>query len=175
MSSLYHIGRWSSRTEILIQKVDHCGIAFLAAGGFLPIAILLLPYPYGNLLFILTVSVALWASWNITNNRPSIIRLVLCAATIVPFLPLCYQYMNYIEFSCAMLCILFRGIGLVIFVRQTPNPFPKIFGYHEIFHIFDIIAAFCVYTCHWSIIRRMCNPYEHETVLADILKFLHAN
>ena len=35
VSAMYHIGRcWSARTEILLQKLDHAGIAVFAAGKF---------------------------------------------------------------------------------------------------------------------------------------------
>lgn len=32
-------------------------------------------------------------------------------------------------------------IGLLVFVKQFPNPIPSIFGYHEIFHVFVVIAG----------------------------------
>ena len=41
-SGLYHIFEWSPATEILLQKIDHCGIAMLSVGTILPDALLLL-------------------------------------------------------------------------------------------------------------------------------------
>ena len=46
-------------------------------------------------------------------------------------------------------------IGLAIFTLEWPNPFPDVFGYHELFHCFVVIAGCCVYFCNWSIVRRI--------------------
>ena len=32
-------------------------------------------------------------------------------------------------------------IGAVIYALGRPNPWPKVFGFHEIFHVFVILAA----------------------------------
>ena len=37
--------------------------------------------------------------------------------------------------------IVMQIIGLIVFVKQCPNPMPSIFGYHEIFHLFVVIAG----------------------------------
>ncbi len=168
-SSLYHVGRWSLKVEILLQKLDHCGIAIFGCGTFLPAAFLLLTLIPGMLLTIIASSTAAYACYHIMNSRPSILRLVLVASSVLPFLPLCYDLMNVIEFTCAMLGILFRILGMYFFIHKHPNLFPGVFGYHEIFHFFDTAASACVYILNWSIIRRTCNPFlEHQTVLVYV-------
>jgi hemolysin III len=32
-------------------------------------------------------------------------------------------------------------LGAVVYARQRPNPWPRVFGYHEIFHALVIAAA----------------------------------
>ncbi len=32
-------------------------------------------------------------------------------------------------------------LGAVIYALQRPNPFPRVFGYHEVFHLCVIAAA----------------------------------
>jgi hemolysin III len=32
-------------------------------------------------------------------------------------------------------------VGAVIFAVERPNPFPRVFGYHEVFHLLVIAAA----------------------------------
>jgi len=45
VSGLYHTLVWSPKVEILLQKLDHVGIALLTCGTFLPMQLLLLaPY-----------------------------------------------------------------------------------------------------------------------------------
>jgi hemolysin III len=40
-------------------------------------------------------------------------------------------------------------IGAVIYARKKPDPFPKVFGYHEIFHLFVIAGSIAFATCIW--------------------------
>lgn len=32
-------------------------------------------------------------------------------------------------------------IGALVYARKRPDPSPKIFGYHEIFHAFTVVAS----------------------------------
>ena len=34
-------------------------------------------------------------------------------------------------------------VGAVVYARRRPDPFPRIFGYHEVFHLLVIAAAAC--------------------------------
>ena len=40
---------------------------------------------------------------------------------------------------------LFYTVGAVIYARRRPNPYPSVFGYHELFHVLTIAAAACEY------------------------------
>ncbi|RYZ77063.1 MAG: hemolysin III, partial [Proteobacteria bacterium] len=42
-------------------------------------------------------------------------------------------------------------VGAVIYALKRPNPWPKAFGYHEIFHIFVAAAA----ACHFILIKQL--------------------
>lgn len=46
------------------------------------------------------------------------------------------------------------GIGTIIFSFQYPDPFPNSFGYHEIFHVFVVLASIFAYCVNLSIIER---------------------
>jgi hemolysin III len=35
--------------------------------------------------------------------------------------------------------------GAVIYARRRPNPYPRVFGYHELFHVLTVAAAACEY------------------------------
>jgi hemolysin III len=37
-------------------------------------------------------------------------------------------------------------IGAVVYALKRPNPFPKHFGFHEIFHALTVLA----FGCHWT-------------------------
>ena len=49
--------------------------------------------------------------------------------------------------------ILFGGIaytvGGVVYGLRRPNPLPEVFGFHEVFHAFTLVAALCHYVAIW--------------------------
>ena len=47
---------------------------------------------------------------------------------------------------------LFYSVGSVIYVKRYPNPWPITFGYHELFHVFVIIAAVFHYAAIWRLV-----------------------
>ena len=40
------------------------------------------------------------------------------------------------------------SIGAVVYAMRRPDPFPRVFGYHEIFHVFVIAGTLL----HFSVI-----------------------
>jgi hemolysin III len=168
-SSLLHIGKWSVRQEIFIQKMDHCGIAVLSCGTMLPVSCLLLDQKIGLLFTCISVSSCAWTCYNIWQLRPSAFRQFVTAAALLPFIPFCWYRMNSIEFRSMICCCILQFFGMQVFTRGWPNPWPMVFGYHEVFHVFVIVSGMCVYLCNWSVIRRTCNPYAHRTEIIDII------
>jgi hemolysin III len=39
--------------------------------------------------------------------------------------------------------------GAIIYARKKPDPLPKVFGYHEIFHLFVIAGSVAFTACIW--------------------------
>ena len=37
----------------------------------------------------------------------------------------------------------FYTLGGIVYARRRPDPFPTVFGYHEVFHAFVCAAATC--------------------------------
>lgn len=158
VSGLFHTFTWSKSTEILLQKLDHCGIALLSCGTFVPVSVLLLEQPWGFLLTFLTASTCAWACYNIFAGSPSVFRQAIVPACFFPFLPLAYMRMTSLEYFCCISTIVCQILGISVFVNHRPDPLPNWFGYHEIFHLFVTTAGVLVYICNWSIIHRMSNP-----------------
>ena len=180
MSALYHVGRWSIQTEILLQKLDHCGIAILSVGTFIPTSLLLLS-PIVSVSFLITlILLCIWTCYNIFQLKPSVLRQVSIPLSSIPFLiiqTLIYNndYGNgytRLEWIGFFTVTFFKVSSLIVFVNGWPNPFPKIFGYHEIFHILVVFAGITIYLVNWSIIRRISNPYHHDT---EIIKAIMKN
>ena len=37
-------------------------------------------------------------------------------------------------------------LGAIVYARERPDPVPHVFGYHEVFHGFVVVAVVCQYS-----------------------------
>lgn len=145
VSAMYHRGRWQPQTKALMQKFDRSAIFLAIAGGYTPIAAVCL---HG------WVRVAVLA----TAWAGALAGIVL---HWVPRVPKALRGASYIVVSWAAVAVfpqLARGLGTVGFAlllaggacytigaislaTRWPNPWPRVFGFHEVFHAFTIVAA----------------------------------
>jgi len=169
VSALYHLGRWSPRVEIFLQKLDHCGIAILSLGTFIPVTLLLFPQAASVLLITILLITCGLTCWHIIiNNNPSVLRQVLVPASSLLFLPVFYVTLSCLEFTLYFVVVALQVAGVLVFVKRRPDPVPTVFGYHEVFHSLVVAAGLAVYVCNWSIIRRVCQPFAHEQNVLSI-------
>lgn len=96
-SALYHVGKWSPRVEIMLQKYDHCGIAVLSVGTFVPCCLLLFPPGYALLLLAQLCAVCLWTCWHIWQGSSSVLRQVAVPASSLLYLPVFFEVLTPLE------------------------------------------------------------------------------
>jgi hemolysin III len=36
-------------------------------------------------------------------------------------------------------------VGAIVYMRRRPDPVPRVFGYHELFHVLTLAATACLY------------------------------
>jgi hemolysin III len=46
------------------------------------------------------------------------------------------------------------SVGGLVYGAQRPNPWPGIFGFHEVFHACTLVAAVCHYVAIWLVVFR---------------------
>lgn len=168
-SATYHIGKWAPKVEILLQKLDHAGIAIMSVGTFCPCAMLLFSPIEGGLFLILLIAACGWTIDGVIKNNPSLVRQVCVPSISFLFIYQIISRFTTLELCCYFMTIFLKVMGVVVFVNRRPDPFPSIFGYHEIFHVFVTLAGIFIYAANWSIIHRSCNPYAHRI---DVLQHL---
>jgi hemolysin III len=70
---------------------------------------------------------------------------VFIAGTYTPFALLCLDgVMRWVVLAvvwAGALLGLALALGAVIYATKWPDPFPRIFGYHEVFHLLVVVAA----------------------------------
>jgi hemolysin III len=156
-SALYHRVRWSERGGRFVQKLDHSMIFVLIASSYTPILLLSLDGGWR-----VWTMVAVW----VIASAGIIMRLVI---TNLPRLALVSSYigMGWVAIilmpklahtmtpsSFTLLCIgggLYT-IGGIVYLFKRPDPLPRVFGFHEVFHAFVVAAAACHYAAIWPLV-----------------------
>ena len=152
VSALYHRGTWSPRVWTFLRRFDHANIFLLIAGSYTPFSLILLDGLDRVLLLsvVWTGAVAgvlfkvFWPDAPRWLSAPIYIALGWAAIFFIP---------GFFDGALA----LGVGIGVAVFVLilvggalytfgglvyglQWPDPSPRWFGFHEVFHSFTILA-----------------------------------
>lgn len=149
-SALYHRFDWSPRTRAILKRIDHANILLLITGTYTPLALLALPPSQGTLLLILVWSGALlgilFRIFWIDAPRWLYVALYLLLgwAAVMYIVPL-YQA-NAVMMVLVIVGGLLYTAGAVVYAMKRPNPWPGVFGFHEIFHVATVLA----FLCHWT-------------------------
>ena len=149
-SAAYHSIRAGRRITRWLHRLDHASIYLLVAGTYTPVCLYFFTgiYRWGLLgtvwcigftgiglkLFAakvprwLTASISLLMGWLGLVAIPEVVRTMPVAAMV-----------------WLVLGGLFFSVGAVVYITKRPNPFPRVFGFHEIWHIFVILGCLSHY------------------------------
>jgi len=146
VSTLYHSIPWSAEWKIRLQRLDHSMIFLLVAGTFTPIAIaavdgavlvvalalvwataltgIFLKVFLPNVKTSLSVTLQMLMGWSALVLMPWVLsRLGIGAVVLIALGGICYT------------------TGMVIFTSKRPKLFPRVFSYHELFHVLVIAGT----------------------------------
>lgn len=146
-SALYHRVNWKRpQARQWMRRLDHSMIFVLIAGTYTPFALLVLDGPLADAILIVVWIGAIVGSivemlW-IDHPKwvASLIYLSLGWVAVAAF-PQMASAMGFVGITLvAGGGLLYTG-GAVVYATQRPNPSPKVFGYHEVFHLCVIAAA----------------------------------
>src|SRR4051812_44779322 len=144
-SALYHRWRWNPRWRPILQRIDHSTIFLFIAASYTPVCLLVLSGTV-RLVVLVTVwvgalgGVALSLAW-ITAPRvlASACYVALGWVAIIAF-PQLVSSLPAVPLVLIATGGVLYTVGAVVFSIQRPNPWPHVFGFHEIFHAFVVVA-----------------------------------
>jgi hemolysin III len=151
VSATYHRRAWTPRARMLMKRVDHSSIFLLIAGSYTPYATLLLPAEEARLLLGLVWGGAVlgilfrvfWVGAPRWLYTPIYIVL---GWTAVWFLPGLYETGGLLVVALLAAGGLLYSGGAVVYALKRPDPLPRVFGFHEIFHAATVLA----FACHFA-------------------------
>jgi hemolysin III len=150
-STLLHGAKLSEMNRERLNRLDHAAIFLMIAGTYTPIIYNLFPdswrWPtligywlvaFGGILYKTFTS-------HIHNAFNKIIYPLLSWGGVVPALLASREQMVVSIDGLALLLAggLIYMAGFVVYYRQRPDPWPHVFGHHEIWHLFVLAGSFC--------------------------------
>ena len=157
-SALYHRPHWAPGPRRWMRRADHAAIFVLIAGTYTPFT-LLLPREGGAMLALAWGGAALgilralfWV--HAPRALAAALYIAFGAAALFFWSPL-----HAALGAAGLALLLFGGLlyatGAVIYAARRPDPWPAVFGYHEIFHLLVVAAAICHFIVVVGVIRAL--------------------
>lgn len=154
VSALYHVGSWNTSWRHRLRTLDHANIFVFIAGTYTPLCLNIL---HGWLRVTLLVAIWLLALTGVGLMLfiPRVPRIVGTALYIgmgwvaIFALPAFLALLPWQATGTLILGGVLYTIGGIIYARRWPNPFPRVFGYHELFHLFVIAAGLAFTVVIW--------------------------
>ena len=144
-SAMYHRGNWSPNVERQLKRFDHSNIFLIIAGTYTPFAVILLWHHGGEAL--------LWIVWSAALGGIAF-RILWVGAPRWLYTPI-YLALGWVSIfyigdiyrtgGAAVVTLLAVGgglysVGAVVYAIKRPNPSPRWFGFHEVFHALTLLA-----------------------------------
>ena len=150
-SALYHRGTWTAAWRLRLRHLDQAMIFFLIAGTATPAFLLCAPVGTGLACLIVMWALTLTAAAvRLTRARAPEFAAgaVFVGLGCVGGLALLWVWIHAGTASGVLLLVggLLYTAGALSYHHRWPDPYPSVFGYHEVFHVYVCTAAACQYT-----------------------------
>ena len=156
VSATLHRADWPPRTFSWLRRADHAMISACIAGTYTPLCMLGMSSPSGPRLLALSWTASglgilralLWP------HAPRAIASALYIAVgwvMVAYLPEVKRAIDPLTFFLVMAGGAWFTVGAIVYLTRRPDPWPRVFGYHEVFHVLIILGC----ACHFIAIGRV--------------------
>lgn len=149
-SACYHLGDWSPRVTDVLRRIDHVNIFLLIAGTYTPVSFALEPF-WRNIIIIsmwacTVIAIIIHVIW---INAPRWLYTMVYIIFGIYGLAYMVMFWNSPYAGPAVVVLLCSGgacyiLGAIVYALRKPDPWPRVFGFHEIFHCGTVAG----YACH---------------------------
>lgn len=152
VSAIYHRGRWSPRVTGVLRRVDHANIFVLIAGTYTPYSLLLLRGTDRIVMLAVVWTGALlgmafrvlWIDAPRWLCVPIYVGLGCAAVFALPQFAEGSERLG-VGLGIVVLVLIATGgllyvAGGVVYGFRRPDPWPRYFGFHEVFHTLTLLA-----------------------------------
>lgn len=146
-SALYHRPMWTPRVRSWLARLDHAGIYLLIAGTYTPFGLLVMSAAWAAPVLSVVwsgaaVAIVLKLFWvRAPKWLSAVIGLTLGWVAVVAI-----SQLLKVDLSGLLLVVaggLLYSAGALVYALRRPDPAPRVFGYHELFHVLTLAGAGC--------------------------------
>ena len=148
-SAAYHLGDWTEAAYARMRRLDHSMIFVLIAGTYTPYCLLVLQ---GTMATVVLIAVWVGAAVGVATKLYRVDLHVLSGFMYIGLgwlvavsLPALLRGLDTAETVLLIAGGLLYSFGALVLATNKPNPWPRTFGYHEVWHAATIAAAVCQY------------------------------
>lgn len=159
-SALYHRIDWSPTARARMRRLDHAAIFVLIAGGYTPLFTLVPSQAGGH-----GALVAIWAGASVGvlksllwPGAPKWIMAVLCVGLgwmVVGQVADRAAIVGSFSLTCLVASGIVYSLGALVYAMKRPDPLPRVFGYHEVFHALVVGASTCLFLHVFTLLDRV--------------------
>lgn len=150
-SGTYHRWRWDPRWRPLLRRIDHSTIFVFIAATYTPVALLAM---HGTLRWVILAAVWIGAIGGVTMSvawidAPRALQAlcyVLLGWVAIVAMPQLIHALDVAPLLLLALGGVLYSLGAVVYATQRPDPWPRVFGFHEVFHALVVLAAAVQFT-----------------------------
>jgi len=157
VSGSYHRFGWSDARRLWMQKLDHGTIFLMIAGSYTPVCLMVLRgwVTWTMLAFAWTGAAVGFLLAFTGGNASRIVRSTLYIGlgwAAVAAVPQMWSNMSGPELVLIAVGGLLFTVGAVFLFTRWPDPFPRVFGYHEVWHALVVAAVACHFVAITSLV-----------------------
>ncbi len=144
VSASYHRLAQSYRARRIMQRLDHCSIYLLITGTYAPVCLVALPLAYGIPLLATVGVLGFVGMATKLSSRFQWLGYALypimgwAAVAVAPALG---EHLSAVELGLIVAGGVAYTVGFPVLLLRWPDPWPRSFGYHEVWHGFTVLAA----------------------------------
>ena len=139
-----------------MRRLDHAVIFVFIAGGFTPLSMLIPTPEQGSAgLWIVWIGAALGVVksivWARAPRMATVFPGALLGLAVLWQAPQLSAGMGPGGLDLLLVSAAIYAVGALVYVLRRPDPLPRVFGYHEVFHALVILAS----VCHFVLVVRV--------------------
>jgi hemolysin III len=145
-SALYHRGRWTEQQLRTWRRLDHSTIFLAIAGAYTPVAVVGLDESARRIILIICWTGAILGiglQWVRVAPPRAVFTAVyiIVGWSVVPFVAQLHARLGTLGLALIVAGGVAYTLGAVVYAMKRPDPWPTVFGYHEVFHLMTVVGA----------------------------------